>query len=282
MQISFKLKKTISKYLLKKHTNLTDVEWVSVPGGKYMMGSPEGEAYRRDDETLHEVTVHAFKISKYAVTVHQFKKFIEATGYVTDAEKGNDDERGSVIWKSYASKFKSGINWKCDERGRVLSDKDMDHPVVHISWNDALAFTDWKGCRLPTEAEWEYACRAGSLMPFNTGYELKPMFANYKPDNFNSKHFKNDFNNEIVPVGEFKPNAWGLYDMHGNVGEWCSDFYASYPSAPQINPCGPDSGEFRVVRGGSWLSYMRSCRSARRIYCKPDDSMYDIGFRVAF
>jgi formylglycine-generating enzyme required for sulfatase activity len=106
--------------------------------------------------------------------------------------------------------------------------------------------------------------------------------ANYKPDNCSGKYAAIEFRNEIFPVGKFKPNAWGLYDMHGNVAEWCNDYYAIYPNEPQINPTGPESGEFRVVRGGSWLSNLRTCRSARRNSSKPDQSMYDLGFRVAF
>ena len=282
MKSGLNLKRVLSNLLLKNHIKHSEIEWVSITGGEYLMGSPENELNRKDDEIQHLVTVGPYMISKYAITVLQFKEFIDATGYATDAEKGNDAEKGSLIWKGFASKFKSGINWRCNERGQTLINNYLDHPVVHISWNDAQAYTEWKGCRLPTEAEWEYACRAGTLTPFNSGNELTPKLANFKPDNCNDKRYEIEFNNRILPVGRFKPNAWGLYDMHGNVGEWCSDYYALYPSEPQLNPRGPESGEYHVVKGGSWLSHMRSCRSARRICCKPDESMYDIGFRVAF
>lgn len=281
MKIRFYLKKAWKNLHLRKHTNHSEIDWISIPGGVYLMGSPENELNRKDDETQHLVTVLPFRISKYAITVHQFKEFVETTGYVTDAEKGKDEEKGSIIWKGYTGKFKTGINWRWDELGRKLSNDYFDHPVVHISWNDAKSFAEWKECRLPTEAEWEYACRAGTTTPFNTGNELNPKLANYKPNSFNGKKNDNKFNNGILPVGSFKPNAWGLCEMHGNVGEWCSDHYGHYPSAPLVKPVEPESGDYRIVRGGSWLSYMRSCRSARRISCKPDDSMYDIGFRVA-
>ncbi len=281
MQIGLNIRKFFSGQVWHKHANQSDIEWVFVPGGEYLMGSPEDELNRNNDEIQHMVTVLPYRISKYAITVYQFKEFVEATNYLTDSEKGKDEEKGSFVWKGYAGKFKTGTTWRCNERGRIMSEHDYNHPVVHISWNDAQAFAKWKGFRLPTEAEWEFACRAGTLTPFNTGYELKPKFANFKPDNTNSKHFGNDFKNEIMPIGEYKPNALGLYDMHGNIGEWCSDYYAAYPNEPQMNPGGPESGEYRVVRGGSWLSHMRSCRSARRIYCKPDESIYDIGFRLA-
>ncbi|MEI6141005.1 MAG: formylglycine-generating enzyme family protein [Mariniphaga sp.] len=276
------LKNKISKIFFEKRRNDSEIGWVSIPGGEYLMGSPVDDLNRNNDETQHVVTVRPFIISKNIITVQQFKEFIEATGYITDSENGNDEEKGSLIWKGYSSKFKHGASWKCNERGRILSAKDFDHPVIHVSWNDAKAFAEWKGCRLPTEAEWEYACRAGTITRFNTGNELNLNLANYKPDNSSGKYLNIEFRNEILPVGKFKPNAWGLYDMHGNVAEWCNDYYAPYPNEQQINPTGPESGEFRVVRGGSWLSHMRSCRSARRNSCKPDQSMYDVGFRIAF
>ena len=281
MQIDLDIRKFFSRQIWHKHQNQSEIEWVSVPGGEFLMGSPEDELNRKDDETQHLVTVLPFKISKYAITVYQFKEFVEATSYVTDAEKGTDDDKGSIVWKGYSSKFKTGVTWRYNERGRILIERDYDHPVVHISWNDAQAFANWKGFRLPTKAEWEYACRAGTSTPFYTGNELKPKLANFKPDNTKGKRFLNDFNNEILPIGKFKPNAFGLYDMHGNVGEWCNDFYTSYPVETQINPNGPESGKYCVVRGGSWLSHMRSCRSARRFYCNPNESIYDIGFRIA-
>jgi formylglycine-generating enzyme required for sulfatase activity len=252
----------------------TGFEWVSVPGGKYLMGSDGDELNRNDDEIQHLVTVLPFKISKYPITVHQFNEFIESTSYITDSE------RGSYVWRGYACKFKPWASWKCNERGGTLGVNNFDHPVVHISWNDAKAYTEWKGCRLPTEAEWEYACRAGTLTPFNSGQALKMQRANFKPDNAYNGVRNSDFNNKIMPVGKLSPNAWGLYDMHGNINEWCNDFYASYPIVPQTNPVGPLSGEYHVVRGGSWLSSMRSCRSACRNYYKPDETLYDTGFRV--
>ena len=282
METALNLKKVFSKFLFKNSTNHSEIEWASIPGGDYLMGSPEDELNRNIDETQHMVSVLPFMISKYAITVHQFKVFIEATGYIPDSENGTDEEKGSLVWKGYASKFKSCASWQCNERGKTLSEKNFNHPVIHISWNDAKAFAEWKGCRLPTEAEWEYACRAGTIKRFNTGDELNLGLANYKPDNCSGKYSDLEFRNEILPVGKFKPNDFGLYDMHGNVAEWCNDFYAPYPNEQQINPTGPESGEYRVVRGGSWLSNMRTCRSARRNSCKPDQTMYDLGFRVAF
>ena len=252
----------------------TDLDMIKVDGGKFLMGSKDGDRVAdADEQKQHEVSVNGFEISKFEVSVWQWKAFIKDT-------KGKMPEVPAWGWKdnfpvnqiSWADAI-SYCNW--------LSKKEKLQPAYTLNGTNTICNFKANGYRLPTEAEWEFACRAGTLTPFNTGYELKPKFANFKPDNTNSKHFGNDFKNEIMPIGEYKPNALGLYDMHGNIGEWCSDYYAAYPNEPQMNPGGPESGEYRVVRGGSWLSHMRSCRSARRIYCKPDESIYDIGFRLA-
>ena len=157
METDLHIKNIFSIFIFKKNTCHSEIELVSIPGGKFLMGSPKDEPNRNNDETQHDVTVLPFMISKYTITVHQFNEFVAATGYVTDSEKGNDEEKGSFVWKGYAGKFKLCTNWKCDERGRILKAKNFNHPVIHISWNDAKAFAEWKGYRLPTEAEWEYA-----------------------------------------------------------------------------------------------------------------------------
>ena len=139
------------------------IEWVSIPAGTFIMGSPETEANRREDETQHEVTLSAFKMSKYEITVGQFKAFIDATSYVADADKGGY----SSAWGKRIEHI-AGVNWKCDIRGKVRPVTEYNHPVVHVSYNDSVAFAEWMGCRLPTEAEWEYAARAGTTTTFYT------------------------------------------------------------------------------------------------------------------
>ncbi len=223
------------------------VQWASIPLGTFIMGSPADEVDRSDDEIEHYVIVSGYKISAYKVTFDQYDAFCEATGRMKPDDSG----------------------WGRGKR-----------PVINVSWSDATAFADWMGCRLPTEAEWEYACRAGSTTPFNTGYNLTTDQANYDgnfPYNNNAKGIYRAQNTE---VGNFAPNAWGLYDMHGNVYEWCSDWYSDYPSSSQTNPSGPSEGLYRVFRGGRWSSRASSCRSANRSTSDPDDFNNFIGFRI--
>jgi formylglycine-generating enzyme required for sulfatase activity len=180
-----------------------------------------------------------------------------------------------------------------------------DRPVERVTWRDAIRFcnrlSEWEGLRpaysvqgtavtwdraaagyrLPTEAEWEYACRAGTRTPFATGACLSPAQANYD----GGKPFPGCPSGRVRgrtrPVGKFAPNAWGLFDMHGNVWEWCWDWYGSYEEGRTTDPTGPPSGSKRVLRGGSWLKAAEFCRSANRSRYDPNSRTYDIGFRVA-
>jgi len=222
-------------------------------------------------------------MSKYEITVRQFREFTEATGYVTTAERETMPfGRGSVTWPDPDHVVRSEVNWKYDERGRLLQEPDYDRPVIFISWTDASAFAEWMGCRLPTEAEWEYACRAGTTTPFNTGEKLGTEQANYYglyP--YNTYDYTGLVRDHPTPVGSFEPNNWGLYDMHGNVTEWCSDWYAyDYPEKVQKDPAGPSKGYSRVARGGSWCTDAMDCRSASRYARNAGSHTYDSGFRI--
>jgi len=139
-----------------------------------------------------------------------------------------------------------------------------------------------KTYRLPTEAEWEYACRAGTITPFSTGGNLTTEQANYDGNDPYNNNRKGQYREKTVAVDSFNPNAWGLYNMHGNVYEWCSDWYGGYESGLAENPAGPTTGSSRVLRGGGWDSYARDCRSAYRNYDTPDYRSYDVGFRLVF
>ena len=172
--------------------------------------------------------------------------------------------------------------------------KGNDLPVEEVSWNDAKEFirklnrkegTD--KYRLPTEAEWEYACRAGTTTPFSTGDCISTDQANYNGNYPGSGCSKGVYREKTVAVGSFAPNAWGIYDMHGNVWEWCDDWYGDYPASHATDPKGPSSGSVRVLRGGSWFIYASNIRSAYRYGDNPDFRSYpgrwisDIGFRIA-
>ena len=251
--------------------------FVLIRGGEFTMGSPASEVNRQNDETQHQVRVSNFSISRYAVTFAEFKRFVEATGYRTVAAQGNISD-----------------NWHQGVSSIVRPPSEENHPVLFVSWNDAVAYCKWlsaktgKRFRLPTEAEREYACRAGSRTPFNTGENLTTNQANYDgnyPYNHNPKgvYLKN-----TVAVNSFAPNAWGLYNMHGNVWEWCSDWYGEkyYDDCKAKgmvnNPVGPATGSLRVIHGGGWYCYAGHCRSASRNHYIPGHRGGNIGFRVVF
>jgi len=215
------------------------IEWVSIPAGTFTMGSPTSEVDRGSDETQHQVTLSAFKMSKYEVTFEQYDLFCDATG----RSKPSDEDWGR-----------------------------SNRPVINVSWDDATAFADWMGCRLPTEAEWEYAAHGGTTTPFSTGNNLTTSQANYDGNYPYNTNTKGEYRQKTLPVGSFAANAYGLFDMHGNVWEWCSDWYGDYSTTAQTNPKGASSGSTRVARGGSWDNAARSCRTAYR-------STYTTGYR---
>jgi sulfatase modifying factor 1 len=264
------------------------IEWADIPAGTFTMGSPISEVNRQKDEIEHKVTLSAFKMSKHEITVGQFKKFVDATGYKTDADKGTLFE-GSFILDGEQLINKAGVNWKCDESGKARPESEYNHPVLHVSWNDATAFAEWMGCRLPTEAEWEYACRAGTTTPFNTGNNLTTEQANYNGNYPYNNNPKGVLKKKTVPVGSYSPNAYGLYDMHGNVWELCADYCVwdevnkvivtdTYKEGVNNPLC--KTGSFRVYRGGSWSFNAQYCRGAGRGGIYPDSRNSDIGFRL--
>lgn len=226
---------------------LNEIDWVNIPAGSFTMGSPVTEPERFRNEKQHNVIIKSFKISKYEITFSQYDLFCEETGRVKPSDEG----------------------W-----GRG------DRPVINVSWYDANAFSEWMGCRLPTEAEWEYACRAGSITPFHTGNFITTSQANYNGNFPYNNQEKGAFIGKTLPVGSYDPNKWGLYDMHGNVWEWCSDWFGDYPTSQQSNPSGSSIGSLKVARGGGWFDKARFARSACRGYNYPDYKKFDVGFRI--
>ena len=248
---------------------LLGIEFVWIPPGTFMMGSPWDEDGRDDDERQHQVTLSkGFWLGVYEVTIGQYLSFLEAGG--SDSGVDWDDPEGDCpIEKNESSYGLSGNRFG----------SDADQPMIEVSWDGAVAFCEWltskrQGTyRLPTEAEWEYACRAGTTTPFSFGADESGLgdYAWYDDNGGDVTH----------AVGGKKPNPWGLCDMHGNVWEWCADWHDdSYPGGAVTDPAGPSSGRYRVARGGSWGTTWHFRRSADRAHDFPEDTGIDIGFRV--
>jgi len=256
-----------------------------IPAGKFLMGSPETEADREKQEMQHEVRlIKGFYIGVHEVTVGQFKQFVRDEKYVTSGERDGKGGWGAGTGGAIVSED-GKFTWKSP--GFEQTD---DHPVVLVSWDDAQAFCRWvskreqREYRLPTEAEWEYACRAGTTTAYSFGDDASAVktLANAQEGPNVLKPI--DGYVFTAPVGQFKPNAFGLYDMHGNVWEWCADWYdpKGYVAESQVDPTGPGSGSAKVQRGGSWSSAPQRLRSAARV--GRDPSSYRgayLGFRVA-
>lgn len=278
-----------------------------LPGGTFEMGSkpagghqhspghsrqtsafdPAHEVY--DDEgPVHSVTLPPFFMDIQEVTNEEFARFVQATGYKTDAER----QGASWVFRQGAKDWElvEGANWRHPLGPEDSIEDRMNHPVVHVSWQDAAAYATWAGKRLPTEAEWEYAARAGRRgQTYPWGDELKPggtVVANFWQGHWPERNFLEDGYYYTAPVCSFPPNDFGLCDMIGNVWEWTADWYAEdyYRHSPSVNPKGPSSGQMRVARGGSWFcspNYCGAYRVAFRGKSPPDASFNNVGFRCA-
>lgn len=258
------------------------------------------EDYLVRAQPQHRVTLSQdFYIGLHEVTRGQFRLFVKETGYVTDCEK--DGEGGWGIGTDGNFKQSEDFDWrKC---GFAQTD---DHPVVNVSWNDAVAFCAWltdkgrrsgqlgveESYRLPTEAEWEYSARGGNRGWYSFGDSPEDLvrYANVADASY-SQEFTDKYRvvqgddgfTYTSPVGSFRANGFGLFDMHGNVWEWCGDWYGEYPASSVTDPVGPKTGSSRVLRGGSWFYEAAFCRSANRNWYLPSlrDSDMSFGFRVA-
>ncbi|MDD8025795.1 MAG: formylglycine-generating enzyme family protein [Acidobacteriota bacterium] len=242
--------------------SVTGTKFVLIPAGVFDMGSNSGDP---DEKPIHRVSVNGFWIGKYEVSVGQWRQFSTETGYKTEAEKSG----GAYVLVGKEWKMNPGAYW--DKPGFGQTD---EHPVTCVSWNDTQHYIEWINkredtdkYRLPTEAEWEYACRAGST---GSRYGDQGEIAWYWDNSGQSAH----------SVGKKKGNAFGLYDMLGNVWEWCLDLYGPYSSGFTSNPAGASSGSNRIFRGGSWAYYTQLLRSSDRGYEMPSCRYVNIGFRL--
>ena len=258
---------------------------VYVQPGAFTMGSPEDEPGREEQERQHEVALtQGFLLGVHPVTVGQFGQFVSDVKYLTDAER---DGKGGYALNVATGSF-GDMNEECTWRSPGFEQAD-DHPVVAVSWNDGKSFCQWlsqredKAYRLPTEAEWEYACRGGTTTAYVHGNDPQGLdaYVNFGDD---PSAKPRDGYHFTAPVGRFQSNSFGLHDMHGNVWEWCQDWYdeRGYTKDRQTDPAGPTSGSARVQRGGGWSSAAKRCRSAARV--GRDPVCYRggyLGFRVA-
>jgi formylglycine-generating enzyme required for sulfatase activity len=267
------------KFPDKGFTNMIGMKFVPIPGGTFMMGSPPDELKRDSDERQCRVRLSkSFFLQTTEVTVREWRIFAQQTGYRTTAEK----KGWAWIWDGKKWERKKGICWYLPG----FPQTDM-HPVTCISWDDARNFIKWlnkkddRTYRLPTEAEWEYACRAGTTTPFYTGDCISTEEANYDGQYPMPGCSSGENRKKTLPVGSFQSNPWGLFDMHGNVWEWCQDWKGNYPDSSVISPEGALHGRRRVMRGGSWYNKAWYLRSADRSKGIPDVRTNYLGFRVA-
>lgn len=321
--------KTLDQITFNGDTSNTGM--VSIPGGEFMMGADNDQA-DKDEYPKHKVILESFWIDQHEVTNDQFARFIQSTGYVTTAERKPDWEElkkqlppetpkpdesllvaASLVFTPQKQEvdlndysqwwaWVPGASWKHPEGPGSTIDGKGNYPVIHVSWDDAMAYCKWAGKRLPTEAEWEYASRGGlnnKIYPWGDEHINKGKAkANTWEGSFPYKNTAYDTFTGLAPVKSFAPNGYGLYDMAGNVWEWCqdkyrNDYYQSINSPNGVkNPKGPvdsfDPDEpytpKRVSRGGSFMcneSYCSGYRVARRMKSSPDSGMSNLGFRCA-
>lgn len=277
------------------------IEQIAIPAGRFAMGDSSGHGNLSDGELpVHEVELSAFSIDATSVTNDAFAAFVDATGYVTEAEsfgysavfhlavEAPEDDllgvpSGTPWWRGIR-----GADWR-HPGGRDSSIEGLgDHPVTHVSWNDAVAYCEWAGRALPTEAQWEYASRGGlhgARYPWGDELDTENWQCNIWQGVFPTENTLADGWLTTAPVRSFQPNAWGLWQTVGNVWEWCADFFDPryYGRSEPRDPRGPETGTGRVLRGGSYLchdSYCNRYRNSARSSNTPDSSMGNAGFRT--
>ena len=266
----------LAAVLIAASCAFADDGMIFVKGGKFLMGSPTSENWRSSDETQHEVTLSDFWIAPYEVTQKEYTSLMHDNPSTFEGDSLPVD---SVLWIE-AVRF---CNAKSESEGLT--------PAYRIDGEKVTWDLSADGYRLPTESEWEYSCRAGTSTPFNLEHSIGADEANFYghypyeiEENYFSQHKLSTkpgiYRGETVNVGSFTPNKLGLYDMHGNVGEWCWDIYAPYPSGKSTNPTGPETGTRRINRGGGWNDFAKNMRSAYRAAAPQERRLYNVGFRL--
>ncbi|XP_030163139.1 formylglycine-generating enzyme [Lynx canadensis] len=281
---------------------LAPTKMVLIPAGVFTMGTDDPQIKQDGEAPARRVAIDAFYMDAYEVSNAEFEKFVNSTGYLTEAEKFGDsfvfegmlseqvktDIQQAVAAAPWWLPVK-GANWRHPEGPDSTVRHRPDHPVLHVSWNDAVAYCTWAGKRLPTEAEWEYSCRGGlqnRLFPW--GNKLQPKgqhYANIWQGEFPVTNTGEDGFRGTAPVDAFPPNGYGLYNIVGNAWEWTSDWWTVHHSVEKtLNPKGPPSGKDRVKKGGSYMCHKSYCyryRCAARSQNTPDSSASNLGFRCA-
>lgn len=275
------MQKTVAGETEKKDEQLPEGEtpdgFQFITGGSFSMGSPQSEAWRSEDETEHEVMLDDYYMGVYEVTQKEYESVM---GENPSSFSGENLPVENVSWLEAVT--------YCNAR----SEAEGLAPVYQIEGMDVKWNKGADGYRLPTEAEWEYACRAGTVTPFNTETSISTEESNYwgdYPYEIEDNYFTQEnletkpgiYRETTVDVGSFSPNTWGLYDMHGNVGEWVWDYYGNYGVDTQNNPTGPAEGTRKVNRGGGWNDFAKNLRSAYRAAMPAENKSASVGFRLA-
>ena len=277
-------------------TNRLGRQFNLIPAGTFMMGSPESEEGRGLDETQHKVTLtQPFYMGEYEVTQGEWQSVM---GTTIEQQR----QKAFTWWQGegrrvYKGALSDDIIGEITELCMNLYGEGPTNPMYYVSWEDCQDFVrelnsqyggelrrelgeGWS-YSLPSESQWEYACRAGTTTPYSFGRTLNGDKANCDGSYPYGTETKGRYLERTTTVGSYSPNSWGLCDMHGNVYEWCSDWYDAYPTGSVTDPTGPTSGSYRVNRGGGWLSGAGSCRSAYRLWYAPTYRSYFLGCRVA-
>ncbi len=271
---------------------------VKAAGKTFTMGYSELLPDFKEGWREHEVSfTKDFYLDKYEVTNGQFAQFLNENGYIGIYDEtgyyalmDNDPKGATIIY----NKELKGVYWDADAKQWVVKEEFKNHPAIYISWYGANEYAKWVGGYLPTEAQWEYAYRAGTTTDFFFGDAVQVYDVNWGVFTYEGLH---DYaiiqtNYDYVTwtgtdpgteaVGSKLPNPWGFYDMGGNVAEWCADWYGDYPTGPVTDPTGPESGDSKVRRGGAWFFKGQTCLSGFRSYDTPNYSNATYGFRVAY